>query len=378
MNLRTRSCRHLLGLLCLAALSAGCSTTPANPVGDLWTGLWGRKASDSAPAGDLKNPEGLHLAYARWREQVGDLVEARESYEAVLGETPGNAEAILGLARLDQLAGRPELAERRLTEAVRAKPGDPYIMAALGQLYASQYRWEEAIEMHSAATAAAPDQPEFRYHLAVALAQRGDFDAALAQFERSVGAAEARYNVGYLLYEQGRLTEAERLVTEAVQMRPDLEPAQSLLAELAELRRNRNPQVWDSGVAATAQPMPAPPPVAYYNPPAPMMATPQPPPPVHWPAAPPPQPVPGAGFPLAQPAPVHWPSAPSQTSPPSPPLPRGGQGGWPFPRGGQGGSSQTVWNTIPTAPPGDGLSAIQREQMLNQRLAEAPTGAVRQ
>ena len=52
----------------------------------------------------LKDPEALHLAYGKFQEQVGQSSEARKSYEAALRDDPQSVDAVLGLARLDQLA----------------------------------------------------------------------------------------------------------------------------------------------------------------------------------------------------------------------------------------------------------------------------------
>lgn len=189
-------------------------------------------ASGQTDQPKLKNPGKLHLAYARWQEQLGNLVEARESYELALGDDPRSVDAVLGLARLDQLNGRPHLAEQRYLRALRLKPNDANVLDATGQFYAQQGKWDRSIDLLQQSVIASPNESTHRYNLAVALARSGRFDEALPHFSRTVGEAEAHYNVGYILYEQGDLARAEREFLQAVLKRPKLGEAQQMLEEV--------------------------------------------------------------------------------------------------------------------------------------------------
>ncbi|HUG89419.1 MAG TPA: tetratricopeptide repeat protein [Planctomycetaceae bacterium] len=224
---------RLAGVLLLAA---GCAAPDAGAGGSFWSRLNPRsrntQVAGTPRARDLKNPASLHLHYGRWREQVGDTDDARVSYESVLRDDPKNVDALVGLARLDALAGRTDDAERRLAKALRDAPGQPRVLAAQGQLFAHLNRWPEAVDALNAAVLAAPQTPDYRYQLAVALARSGDIDTALPHFAKTVGVAEAHYNVGYILHEQGRAREAERHLAEALRQRPDLHVAQTVLDEL--------------------------------------------------------------------------------------------------------------------------------------------------
>ena len=57
------------------------------------------------------------------------------------------------------------------------------------------------------------------------LASSGDVNRALPLFAQTVGEAEAHYNVGYILYEKGDATGAERQFLAAVLKKPGLESA---------------------------------------------------------------------------------------------------------------------------------------------------------
>lgn len=219
------------GTLCAAAL-AGCVTETNGPPR---TALWSTHGSASdAPTWGRKEkarPE-THLAHAALLEQTGSYAQARASYETVLGADPRSAEATLGLARLDQLAGRTERAEKGFKRALQLRPDDAKSHDALGQFYASQERWPEAIHELQLAATSDPQDKNYRYHLGLAIARSGDPESALPHLAKTVGEAEAHYNVGYILYEKGDLAAAEKHFLTASLKQPSLAAAQAMLDEV--------------------------------------------------------------------------------------------------------------------------------------------------
>lgn len=235
----------LLGAACLSAAVTGCSSLktkntgyahstnppiveeiPPDDSGGGW--LWRR----SGP----KNPNRVHLAYAQWQEQVGHAEVARQSYRAVLDRDPKSVDAMLGLARLDQLAGRETEADLNYQKALQLKPNDPQVLDAYGQFLAAKGDWDRAIETLNLATDAAPDQSVYRFHLAVALAHTGKTTAAMPHFTRSIGEAEGHYNIGYILYQQGKLAESEEQFFQALTKKPQLTQAQDMLDRVRQER----------------------------------------------------------------------------------------------------------------------------------------------
>lgn len=229
-----KSIRHWALLAGVSACSmAGCAAPP-----------WGVQAQSNGPQNlppdashsyestsrsDQKpDPVRLPLAYARWQEQLGNLTEAKSSYERVLDNDPKSTDAIIGLARIDQLSGRVFEAEQGFHQALKLRPQDPVVMDALGQFYASQERWPDAVAMLQKASQQAPTDTSYRYHLAVAMARSGDIEGARPHFSKTVGDAEAHYNVGYILYEKGQLEQAEQEFLQAILKKPQLEQAQAM------------------------------------------------------------------------------------------------------------------------------------------------------
>ena len=196
----------------------------------------------------VKHPEKLHLAYAKLQEDLGNLAEARKSYEFVLGEKPKSVDAILGLARLDQLAGRYHEAEQGFQRALELAPDDSEVLDTVGQYYAERKQWGQAAEVLHKAVAASPTDATIRQHLAIALAHEGDVPAALAHFAKTVGEAAAHYNVAVILYEDGRVDEAEKHLLQAVIKKPDLHEAQVWLDEI---RREREAESLLAGATSS-------------------------------------------------------------------------------------------------------------------------------
>jgi len=262
MILTSMTARLLRGAVGASLLVAcGCMTAgntnmagPAVPTPPLWQRIlpWGEKppanAASYAPAPvriaeapapkKLKNPGRLNLAYGRWQEQIGQLSEARKSYDLALKDDPKSADAVLGLARLDLLAGRVREAEAGFQRAARMAPNDAEVLHSLGQYYASQERWSEAVRWLDGALniarvdSSGAETTTIEYHLALAKARSGDVAGAFPHFANSIGEAEGHYNIGYILLEKGQKGAAEHHLELALRDRPDLHEAQALLDEM--------------------------------------------------------------------------------------------------------------------------------------------------
>jgi len=190
-------------------------------------------------AREPKHPEHVHLAYGRWQEQQKQLPQARESYQKALDLDPKSVDALLGLSRLEQLAGRNADAEKHLQKAQKLRPKSPLVHAAWAEYYAAQQQWGPAVKKYRDAIELAPDEPLFKHQLAVILGKSGDWDGAYTTFETIVTSGEAHYNIGYLLHQQGQLVEAERHLRLAVEAKPDLGLAVGLLAKIQKERSSK-------------------------------------------------------------------------------------------------------------------------------------------
>lgn len=232
-------------LILMLGLLTGCATS-----GSGWPSFAKRDEDTrqvKANRKKLKDPSKLDLAYAKWQEQLGNTSEARERYQRVLHDEPQSIEALLGLARMDQLAGRTAEAEQVLRKALKISPNDPLVLDALGQFYVAQEKWPQAIDVLKQGLQAAPTDDTIRFHLAVATAKSGDLVTAKPLFVNSVGEAEAEYNLGLILHDQGKLDLAEQHFVQAVVKKPTLEQAQYWLNEIRVEKETKNLLAGTSG-----------------------------------------------------------------------------------------------------------------------------------
>lgn len=174
----------------------------------------------------LTNPAQLSLSYAKLMEEAGNTTEAESHYQKVIAEQPQNIEAIVGLGRVQQATARIDLAEQSFHKALRIDPRSACALHGLGQFYGARDRWDEAVELLNKAVVESPNERAYRYDLAVALVRTDNVESALPHFIRTVGDAEAHYNVGLILHQQGKLVESEQQFRMALSRKPDLEQAQ--------------------------------------------------------------------------------------------------------------------------------------------------------
>jgi Tfp pilus assembly protein PilF len=252
MSARNRSIAGYVSVWVCLALLAGCASQNVPSALLPITPNFMLSEHDRAEK-NLKDPKSLNLAYGKFQEQIGQVNEARKSYEMVLRDDPKSVDAILGLARLDQLAEKPKEAEAGFLKARQLRPGDPAVLAACGQFYASTKHWPEAFQALNAAIAAAPKQPVYKHELAVAKTRAGDIDAGIALFTELVGPEKARYNVAFLLRQQGQTDAAVQQCRMALAINPSFEPAKALLGQLQGRAIAQGPQ---NAIASRSLPAP--------------------------------------------------------------------------------------------------------------------------
>lgn len=231
---------RLLGFACLCVALSGCAApglSGASPWnGNPFAGLG--RFMKGANKGPEATPD-LNISYAKLQEESGNYSEARKRYSLALQQDPKSAEAVLGLARLDYLAHRIDESESQFKKAVKLAPNSPVTLTALGGFYAEQQRWDEAIEVLSRTLEVAPDEKVYRCQLAIVLAKAGRLDDAMQYFSESVGIAEGHYNIGRILYDQGKIAQSEKQFLLAVTKNPRLDEAQFWLDEV---RREQDAQ----------------------------------------------------------------------------------------------------------------------------------------
>lgn len=216
--------------LCSAGLAiaiSGC-TSPGNRPTFLSSLIPGSSASSP-----LKNPVATNIAYAKFQESRQQHRGARKHYEKALSHDQKSVDAILGLARLDQIAGIDDRAKRGFQKAVQIAPKNAHAQSALGMYHLSKKQWNPAVSSLRKAMTADPDNTNYRYHLGVAMANTGDTRAAMQYFTTTVGEAVAHYNIGHILHERGQLALAEQHFQQALTIQPGMPQAQQMLKDMS-------------------------------------------------------------------------------------------------------------------------------------------------
>jgi putative thioredoxin len=153
----------------------------------------------AALAGDGGLAEALDAAEAMLAE--GAVVDAAETFAAILGEEPGNAAAYAGLVRSHVAAGNLDQAEEFLAGVPAAMAATAPIEAARAQLaLARQAAKAGPVSDLLAATLADPQNHQARFDLAAALHAEGKVEAAIEELlelfrrdrEWNEGAAKAQ------------------------------------------------------------------------------------------------------------------------------------------------------------------------------------------
>ena len=141
-----------------------------------------RKAKDLAP----NNPQPV-LQLALILERSGRQVEARPMYDQILKLDPDNAIALNNLAYI--LAETGTDLDQALTYAQRAKqkaPQESNIADTLGWIYIKKNLSDNAIGIFRDLVSQHPDNSTFRYHLGMALFQKGDKPGARKELQTAL------------------------------------------------------------------------------------------------------------------------------------------------------------------------------------------------
>jgi len=120
-------------------------------------------------------------------DHTGRWPEARQMYEGALKLDPDNGIAMNNLAFL--MAEHNGDLDDALTKATRAKqllPNTPEVSDTLGWIYLKKNLADNAIEIFRDLVQKAPNQSTFRYHLGMALSQKGDKPKAIKELNEAL------------------------------------------------------------------------------------------------------------------------------------------------------------------------------------------------
>jgi tetratricopeptide (TPR) repeat protein len=158
---------------------------------------------------------------------------ASHEIEAALQLDTLNAAAYGALAELQTREGRPEAVEATLQKAVSLAPDDWMLNMQLGTYYLDKGKWAEAGDRFQHAVDLVPDNPRAHNNLGLVYRGLGRLDDSIASFRKAI-ALEPTFihfrNLGMVLSEDGKYTEAAAALQRSIQMRPNSYRAWGLLA----------------------------------------------------------------------------------------------------------------------------------------------------
>ncbi|MDA0836062.1 MAG: tetratricopeptide repeat protein [Planctomycetota bacterium] len=200
---------------------------------------------------ESNDPNQSQLIEAKWHSELGNSEIARQSYVSVLKRNAQSIDAIIGLARIDQTAGRLIEAEQGLKTALAIRPDDVDVISAAAQFYLDQERWADARDLLEQGIERHPHETNLAFMLAVVFARSGETPLAMTYFTNVVGKAEAHYNLAIIMYEQGNRPDAESHLLQALLLKPDFDDAKIWLAEITNERTSQNLALSDASRAVS-------------------------------------------------------------------------------------------------------------------------------
>lgn len=152
----------------------------------------------------------------------------------MLEDDSNHLAGLISLARLrDREEDYPE-AQRLYRKAIEVAPETAMAYNDLGLCLARSDRHEESIIALRQAISLEPSRTMYRNNLATVLVDLGRNDEAWNELLGAHSPAEAHYNLGYLLYQNGDRSQAHRHFSMAYEKDPTLTAAKSMLAQLGD------------------------------------------------------------------------------------------------------------------------------------------------
>jgi tetratricopeptide (TPR) repeat protein len=163
-------------------------------------------------------------------EQLRD--EARRAYQQAIKIDNKCLPAYLGLAMLYQDIDQSQRAIETYRNGLKAMPKEPKLWFALGMCQARDKQFEASLPSLKKATELDTENYLYINHYGFTLARAGRIDESYRFFVKTQGEAKAHYNVACVLHHVNRDDECKDHLLKALMAKPNMEPAQELLAHL--------------------------------------------------------------------------------------------------------------------------------------------------
>lgn len=189
-------------------------------------------------------------AYAEsiFRTALGDLIGAVSALQRALDLAPAYAPAILSMGSVEYQRRRTAEGRRLFQSLLSLRKNTPDLCAIIDEAgsFLIQIRaYSDGLALYRAAAARFPTVAAFYQGLGCCAGHEGMHDEAVAASERALqlepGSQELVNDLGWALYEAGRVEEAERVLERAVSMDPSDElTRENLRTCRAQISTHRN------------------------------------------------------------------------------------------------------------------------------------------
>jgi cellulose synthase operon protein C len=132
-----------------------------------------------AKANAVQSMNSLTSAYLKANRKNEALVFLK----SIVAKSPENANALVQLGSIQLSEGETDKAVGSFSAAVKAQPRDPVGYQALADLYQRQKKYDDAIGIIRKGLVELPDSVALQMTLAGVLDRKGDFEAAISQYE---------------------------------------------------------------------------------------------------------------------------------------------------------------------------------------------------
>ncbi len=175
----------------------------------------------------------MYVAMAEMAHRGGNVPQARELYQKALSIDPKCVPALLSAARMEDREGQMDVAIGLYQRTVAVQPNNPTVLNDYALCLARKGDFAGAQRALAHVVALEPRKPLYRNNIAKVLIEMNRLDEAAWQLGSVHQPAVVNYNMGVLLHQRGRNQEAAQFLTRAVQIDPRMQPARTMLAQLA-------------------------------------------------------------------------------------------------------------------------------------------------
>lgn len=203
-----------------------------------------------------ESSDSTERAVARLCERRGESDKAKQMYALFLQQNPRDAEAHHRLAVIACKEDQFERAEEHFRAALAVAPNHPLILGDLGYALYLQNRLPEAEEYLTRALQSDPQLTSAHNNLGLVLGQQQRYSESLAMFRRTGSESEAFANLAFVHARQGNLDPAETFYSQALTANPKLRPAAHGLMQIAQRKQMLQMQGQQIDAKAIAQAKP--------------------------------------------------------------------------------------------------------------------------